>query len=105
MLQPYFAFKEWDPSMPPLIQAELDYMAPEYILTMSNDTMSDMFSLGMLFQAVFNDGKTLFECREQINIYKQNVEEVWQMHIHNILYAEHQHNFTLCNTEFNTISV
>ena len=43
---------------------------------MSNDPAADMFSLGMVFHAVFNDGKTLFECRDQLNIYTQNVEEV-----------------------------
>ena len=62
--------------MPPLIQPQLEYMAPEYVLTANCDTASDMFSLGLLFYCVFNNGKTLFECREELTAYKKNIEEV-----------------------------
>ena len=54
----------------------MDYMAPEYVSTMTCDTASDMFSLGMLFYTVFSKGKTLLECRNEMSAYKKNMSEV-----------------------------
>ena len=61
---------------PPCVQPHLDYLAPEHTLSHTCDTLSDMYSLGVLFYAVFNGGKPLFECSSQLSTYKRNIEEV-----------------------------
>jgi SCY1-like protein 2 len=71
-----FQFKEWDPDYPHVAQSNLNFLAPEYVLTMTCSTSSDMYSLGILMYAIFNKGKPLFDCRNQMSTYKKNVEEV-----------------------------
>jgi SCY1-like protein 2 len=44
-------------------------MAPEYHLTKSYNTQSDMFSLGMLIYALYNHGKTYYECHENYSTF------------------------------------
>ena len=43
-----------------------------------------MFSLGVLFYAVFNFGKTIYTCRDQYDTFKKNISEV----------SLYQHDFT-----------
>ena len=74
--QPYFPFSEWDPGIPPVAQAHLDYLAPEYGLTRICDVSSDMFSLGVLFYACFTNGKTIFNCQNEFHAFKKNIEGV-----------------------------
>ncbi len=62
--------------MPPCVQPHLDYLSPEHSLSHTCDTSSDMYSLGVLFYTVFNNGKPLYECNHQFNTYKKNVEQV-----------------------------
>ena len=62
--------------MPPCVQPHLDYLSPEQSLSHTCDTSSDMYSLGVLFYTVFNNGKPLYECNHQFNTYKKNVEQV-----------------------------
>ncbi|XP_046552388.1 SCY1-like protein 2 isoform X3 [Haliotis rubra] len=73
---PMFAFKEWDADIPPCCQPHLDYLAPEYALTMMCSLASDMYSIGVLIYALFNNGKPLFECRTQLSTFKKNAEEL-----------------------------
>lgn len=44
-------------------------MAPEYYTSKSFDTQSDMFSIGMLIYALYNHGKTLYECHDNYSSY------------------------------------
>jgi SCY1-like protein 2 len=44
-------------------------MAPEYSTTKSYDSQSDMFSLGMLIYALYNHGKTLYECNDNYSAF------------------------------------
>ena len=74
--QTYYPCPEWDLDCPPMAQQNLDYLAPEYIVSTSCDTASDMFSVGILFYAVYNKGKTLFECRSELAVFRRNVNEV-----------------------------
>ena len=39
----------------------MSYLAPEYVLTMSCDTYSDMYSLGNLAYTLCNEGKPLLQ--------------------------------------------
>ena len=57
-------------------QPSLDYLAPEYILEKSCTTQSDMYSMGMLLYAIYNQGRALFENRNNLLSYKSNVEQV-----------------------------
>lgn len=76
---PSFEFKEWECDIPPVAQPHLDFLAPEYSLTMSCSQASDMFSLGALIFAIFNNGKPLYECRDDISQFKKNSEEMRHM--------------------------
>ncbi|KAB0398880.1 hypothetical protein E2I00_007747 [Balaenoptera physalus] len=67
--EPKFPCKEWDPNLPSLCLPNPEYLAPEYILSVSCETASDMYSLGTVMYAVFNKGKAVFEVNKQ-DIYK-----------------------------------
>jgi SCY1-like protein 2 len=51
-------------------------MAPEYHLTNSYDTQADMFSLGMIIYALYNHGKTYYECHENYSTFIKMCEEL-----------------------------
>lgn len=51
-------------------------MAPEYNTTKSYDTQADMFSLGMLIYALYNHGKTLFECHDSYSAFVKMCDEL-----------------------------
>lgn len=80
--QPLFPYKDWDPDIAPCAQPNLDYLAPEYALTESCGLASDMFSVGVLIYAVFNNGKPLYECKSQLSAFKKNAEEVKRIILH-----------------------
>lgn len=54
----------------------MEYLAPEYGISSKCDLSSDMFSYGMLFYAVYNNGKTLYKCNDNYSTFVNNVEEV-----------------------------
>ncbi|KAI8512793.1 SCY1-like protein 2, partial [Branchiostoma belcheri] len=72
----FFPAKEWDEHMTPLAQQTLNYHAPEYVLQCACDTPGDLFSLGMLFYAIFNQGKTIMDCGSSLPTYKRNIEQL-----------------------------
>lgn len=67
--QPKYTCKEWDPNLPPLCLPNPEYLAPEYILSVSCDSASDMYSLGVVMHAVFNEGKPVFQVNKH-DIFK-----------------------------------
>ncbi|OXB65176.1 hypothetical protein ASZ78_005292, partial [Callipepla squamata] len=76
--EPKFLCKEWDPNLPSLCLPNPDYLAPEYILSVSCETASDMYSLGAVMYAVFNKGKPIFEVNKQ-DIYKSFSRQLDQL--------------------------
>jgi SCY1-like protein 2 len=64
-----YPFREYDGNSPALINPRLDFMAPEYYTTKSYDSQSDMFSLGMLIYALYNRGRTLYECHDNYSAF------------------------------------
>ncbi|XP_035674782.1 SCY1-like protein 2 [Branchiostoma floridae] len=72
----FFSAKEYDENLTPLAQQTLNYHAPEYVLQCSCDTPGDLFSLGMLFYAIFNQGKTIMDCGSSLLTYKRNIEQL-----------------------------
>lgn len=72
-----FSFGEIDIDLPPPCHPHLDYIAPERILGSSNNTASDMFSVGLLFYSVHNQGKPLLiNSGCSMNTIKQNFNSV-----------------------------
>lgn len=51
-------------------------MAPEYHLNKSYDTQADMFSLGMILYALYNRGKTYYDCQENYSNFLRMCEEL-----------------------------
>lgn len=51
-------------------------MAPEYYFNKSYDTQSDMFSLAMIIYALYNHGKTYYECHDNYSIFIKMCEEL-----------------------------
>uniref|UniRef100_A0A8D0GHX0 Protein kinase domain-containing protein n=1 Tax=Sphenodon punctatus TaxID=8508 RepID=A0A8D0GHX0_SPHPU len=73
-----FPCKEWDPNLPSLCLPNPEYLAPEYILSVSCETASDMYSLGAVMYAMFNKGKPFFEVNKQ-DIYKSFSRQLDQL--------------------------
>ncbi|KAH0500121.1 SCY1-like protein 2 [Microtus ochrogaster] len=76
--EPKFPCKEWDPNLPSLCLPNPEYLAPEYILSVSCETASDMYSLGAVTYAVFNKGKPILEVNKQ-DIYKSFSRQLDQL--------------------------
>ena len=96
--QPSYPFQEWRSNVAPVTQPNLDFMAPEYVLTMTCGTASDMFSLGLLIYAVFAKGKPLFECHGELSAFKSNAEEVRVICCHQN-YTEVHASFSECGCD------
>ncbi|PIK58003.1 putative SCY1-like protein 2 [Apostichopus japonicus] len=71
-----FSAGEWEDGLSPVAQPNLNFLAPEYILTLSCDTASDLFSLGMLMYSTVNKGKPLYQNNENIRTFKQNCSQL-----------------------------
>lgn len=76
--EPKYVCKEWDPNLPPLCLPNPEYVAPEYILSVSCDAASDMYSLGVLIHAVFNEGKPVFQVNKH-DIFKSFSRQLDQL--------------------------
>ncbi|XP_018603125.1 SCY1-like protein 2 isoform X2 [Scleropages formosus] len=76
--EPKYTCKEWDPNLPPLCLPNPEYLAPEYILSVSCDSASDMYSLGVVMHAVFNEGKPIFQVNKQ-DIFKSFSRQLDQL--------------------------
>ncbi|XP_043943833.1 SCY1-like protein 2 isoform X2 [Protopterus annectens] len=76
--EPKYTCKEWDPNAPLYCQPNPDYLAPEYILSVTCDTASDMYSLGCIFYALFNDGRPIFAVNKQ-DVFKSFSRQLDQL--------------------------
>uniref|UniRef100_A0A8C5N8Q8 Protein kinase domain-containing protein n=1 Tax=Gouania willdenowi TaxID=441366 RepID=A0A8C5N8Q8_GOUWI len=77
-VEPSYSCKEWDPNLPPLCLPNPEYLAPEYILSVSCDSASDMYSLGVVVHAVFNEGKPVFHVNKH-DIFKSFSRQLDQL--------------------------
>ncbi|KAM9401926.1 SCY1-like protein 2 isoform 1-T1 [Salvelinus alpinus] len=73
-----YSCKEWEPNLPPLCLPNPEYLAPEYILSVSCDAASDMYSLGVVMHAVFNEGKPVFQVNKH-EIFKSFSRQLDQL--------------------------
>ncbi|KAF5907975.1 SCY1-like protein 2 isoform X2, partial [Clarias magur] len=76
--EPKYVCKEWEPNLPSLCLPNPEYLAPEYILSVSCDSASDMYSLGVVMHAVFNEGKPVFQVNKQ-DIFKSFSRQLDQL--------------------------
>lgn len=82
--QPKYTCKEWDPNLPPLCLPNPEYLAPEYILSVSCDSASDMYSLGVVMHAVFNEGKPVFQVNKHdiFKSFSRQLDQVSRTSVH-----------------------
>lgn len=73
--QPTYQSLYFEPGIPPVAQPNLNYLAPECVLADSNDSASDMFSLGVLVYAVYNKGSTLYDACSSVATLKQCINK------------------------------
>jgi SCY1-like protein 2 len=71
-----YPFKEWDGSAAVVLNQPLEYLAPEYAISSTCDTASDMFSYGMLFFTVYNNGNSLYKCNNNYSTYVNQIEDL-----------------------------
>uniref|UniRef100_A0A8C6UAY5 SCY1 like pseudokinase 2 n=1 Tax=Neogobius melanostomus TaxID=47308 RepID=A0A8C6UAY5_9GOBI len=76
--EPKYTCKEWEPNLPPLCLPNPEYLAPEYILSVSCDSASDMYSLGVVMHAVFNEGQPVFQVNKH-DIFKSFSRQLDQL--------------------------
>uniref|UniRef100_A0A1B6C9B0 Protein kinase domain-containing protein n=1 Tax=Clastoptera arizonana TaxID=38151 RepID=A0A1B6C9B0_9HEMI len=70
---------EYKSDLHPLAQPELDYLAPECVLLESNTAASDVYSLGVMIYALYNEGQPLFSANKDLHTYKQNINKIKQL--------------------------
>ncbi|XP_022244432.1 SCY1-like protein 2 [Limulus polyphemus] len=70
--------------LPKMGQPDLDYTAPEVLATSSCSPLSDMFSLGLMICAVYNNGRSLIEATLSTSHYNKFIEMLEQ-NIHGFL--------------------
>ncbi|UJR28491.1 hypothetical protein I4U23_009729 [Adineta vaga] len=71
-----YPFRDYDGNIPPILNPRLDYMAPEYGTLKTYDTQSDMFSLGVLIYALYNHGRTLYECHDSYSSFMKMSDDL-----------------------------
>ena len=61
-----------------MAQPDLDYMAPEIQLETSKTctVLSDMFALGMVICAIYNQGKAMIQANHSAAVYTKRMEQV-----------------------------
>src|SRR6218665_210432 len=79
----------WTPKLPRLAQPDLDYLAPEVQLqTISRATpASDLYSLGLLAFALYNNGRSLIVAGHNLQNYVRCIEQVYfeyYLHIYSL---------------------
>jgi serine/threonine protein kinase len=67
---------EYQAHLPPHAQPSMDYMAPEYANNSRTGPWSDMYSIGVMMYALFNNGKPLFRNGDNFEIFRTNAGEV-----------------------------
>ncbi|KAJ3612211.1 hypothetical protein NHX12_020487 [Muraenolepis orangiensis] len=68
----------FDFSISSINPSDAEYLAPEYILSVSCDSASDMYSLGVVMHAVFNEGKPVFRVSKH-DIFKSFSRQLDQL--------------------------
>lgn len=71
-----WTFPDYDPSLPPAMSRNFDYMAPEYALDEKLGPENDMYSLGCVVYAVHNKGAPPFRNRNSLPNLRSNADQL-----------------------------
>lgn len=71
-----FQYPDYDPSLPPALSRNFDYMAPEYALDENLDPSNDMYALGCLMYAAHNKGEPPFRNRNSLQNIRYNADQL-----------------------------
>ncbi|KAJ1601611.1 hypothetical protein NDA14_004554 [Ustilago hordei] len=71
-----WTFPDYDPSLPPALSRNFDYMAPEYALDEKLGPENDMYSLGCVVYAVHNKGSPPFRNRNSLPNLRGNADQL-----------------------------
>ncbi|XP_075991085.1 SCY1-like protein bma isoform X2 [Anticarsia gemmatalis] len=74
----------WSIKVAKLAQPNLDFMAPEVQTNGQSSILSDMFSLGLVICAVFNNGKPIIQANNNPLLYLKQIEFLEQQ-VNNVL--------------------
>ncbi|XP_054086089.1 SCY1-like protein 2 isoform X6 [Zeugodacus cucurbitae] len=66
----------WSNKVSKMAQPNLDFMAPETQLTSKGSLLSDMFSLGLVICAAFNNGRPLIQAGNVVSNYMKQLESL-----------------------------
>ncbi|KJH43996.1 HEAT repeat protein [Dictyocaulus viviparus] len=66
----------WNDRTTTVSQPNLDYLAPEYVVGDGCSIFSDIYSLGALSFAVYNEGRPPFEHKNDLHIFKRNIPKI-----------------------------
>lgn len=74
-----FRHPDYDPSLPPSMSVNFDYLAPEYALDEKREPANDMYSLGCIVYAVHSRGDPPFRNRNSLSNLRNNVDRLATM--------------------------
>ncbi|KAL5960538.1 SCY1-like protein 2 [Taenia solium] len=77
-------FAPWQSSIPSLCQPHLDFCAPEVAIEGRGYAASDMFSIGVLIHAIYNNGVSLLDCHECYGVYREAVKKLKPLSPHTL---------------------
>lgn len=64
-----------------VMSPSLNYSAPELVHGVKCDSYADIFSIGMLAFALFNDYRPLFDNKDLLDAFKTNLDKVCSSYI------------------------
>lgn len=76
-----FESTEWDRRTMSVMNPDLDYSAPELVNAIKCDVYADIYSIGLLSYALFNDYKPIFENKSILDNFNKNAEKVTRFRI------------------------
>lgn len=71
-----YPFEDFSPTLPNICQPNLDFLAPECIVSQIHSPASDMFSLGMLIYAIHSSDKKCIKPARDIQQFKARVQDL-----------------------------
>ena len=76
--QDSFQCMSWTNKHPKMAQPDLDFMAPEIQLEPGKmcTVLCDMYSLGMVICAIYNNGRSLIQANHNPNTYAKKIDQV-----------------------------
>ncbi|UZJ56775.1 hypothetical protein CBS101457_006095 [Exobasidium rhododendri] len=71
-----YQYPDYDPSLPPALSRNFDYLAPEFALDQKLEPANDMFALGCLIFAVHSKDQPPFRNRNSLQNVRQNADQL-----------------------------